>query len=101
MHAIASSFKALSSSIALLFLLMFMFGVLLSYSLHDFIRDDTEDFNWRSHMFQYYGTTLRASYAMFEITLSGCWPSYARPLIEEVNPGYIAFFIFYIVTVVF
>eukprot|EP00418_Pyrodinium_bahamense_P023839 CAMPEP_0179132258 /NCGR_PEP_ID=MMETSP0796-20121207/62854_1 /TAXON_ID=73915 /ORGANISM="Pyrodinium bahamense, Strain pbaha01" /LENGTH=52 /DNA_ID=CAMNT_0020831197 /DNA_START=1 /DNA_END=155 /DNA_ORIENTATION=+ len=38
---------------------------------------------------------------MFEATFSGCWPTYARPLIERVSVWYAAFFILYVTIVVF
>merc|ERR1711920_646518 len=51
---------------------------------------------------RYYGTPGRSMWTMFEMTFSGCWPNYARMLIEEVNSGlYILFFIIYIAGVVF
>merc|ERR1712048_1517310 len=40
-------------------------------------------------------------YTMFEITLSGCWPNYVRTLVEDVNPLFGIFFIFYVSVVVF
>ena len=43
-----------------------------------------------------YGTSAKAVYTLFEVTLSGCWPTYARPLIEEVSWLYAIFFILYV-----
>merc|ERR1719277_856225 len=38
---------------------------------------------------------------MFEVTLSGCWPNYVRPLLAEVHHLYGVFFLVYISFVVF
>eukprot|EP00419_Tripos_fusus_P002227 CAMPEP_0172687088 /NCGR_PEP_ID=MMETSP1074-20121228/21416_1 /TAXON_ID=2916 /ORGANISM="Ceratium fusus, Strain PA161109" /LENGTH=131 /DNA_ID=CAMNT_0013506499 /DNA_START=275 /DNA_END=667 /DNA_ORIENTATION=- len=38
---------------------------------------------------------------MFEATFSGCWPNYARPLIEMVSSYYAIFFMAYAACVVF
>jgi Ca2+-binding EF-hand superfamily protein len=48
-----------------------------------------------------YGTSSKAVYTLFEVTLSGCWPNYARLLIEDVSALYVIFFILYIMCVVF
>merc|ERR1712125_228185 len=40
-------------------------------------------------------------YTMFEVTLSGCWPKYVRPLIENVSPWFAVFYFVYILAVVF
>ena len=47
------------------------------------------------------GTATRAYYTVSELTFSSGWPNYARPLMEEVNDVYVAFFIFYITLIVF
>ena len=49
----------------------------------------------------HYGTFYRAMYTMYEVTLAGCWPSYVRPLLENVSHWYAAFFVIYVAVVVF
>lgn len=53
----------------------------------------------------YYGTSVRATYTMFEVTLSGCWPNYVRLLLETTDTLtallYGLFFMAYILLVVF
>merc|ERR1719237_2036766 len=63
--------------------------------------DDTKPLEIRDWVFKYYGGSLRATMTMFEITMSGCWPTYSRTLIEEVNVWFAAFFVVYISGVVF
>jgi len=42
-----------------------------------------------------------AYYSVFEFTFSGCWPTYARPLVEEVSNWYALFFMSYVICVIF
>jgi hypothetical protein len=85
----------------LLALIMFMGGLFLAEMLGDFIRDESNDLRQREWVYRYYGTGSRAVYTLFEITLAGCWPTYLRPLIEDVSPAYIMFTAVYITVVVF
>merc|ERR1711879_929112 len=38
---------------------------------------------------------------MFEMTLSGCWPNYVRPLVDNVSHWFAVYFIIYVSWVVF
>merc|ERR1719498_2336728 len=85
----------------LLFLIMILAGVFLCEFLQGFIRDEEQSLQWRLWVFKYYGTSLRAIYTLFEVTLAGCWPNYFRPLIEKVNGLWVLFSLLYISMVVF
>jgi len=96
-----SSFKALVWSMVLLFLIMTMSGLFLCELLKEYIRDTDRSVEMRSWVYQYYGTSSRAIFTMFELTLSGCWPNYFRPLIENVSGFFVIFTVMYISGVVF
>merc|ERR1719424_833596 len=69
--------------------------------LSGFIQDEKQDYELRKWVFEHYGSGARAFYTLFEATLSGGWPNYARPLIEGVGVGYALFWLFYVLIVVF
>merc|ERR1719316_873329 len=80
---------------------MIMSGLFLCEMLKEFIRDSNRSMEWRYWVFRHYGTSSRAVYTLFEVTLSGCWPTYFRPLIDKVSVWYAVFAIFYVTMVVF
>jgi len=98
---IVHSFKALLWSMILLMMIMIMSGVFLCQLLKDFIQDEDGPYELRHWTFRHYGSSMRAVWTMFEVTLSGGWPMYARRLVEEVSGWYAIFWIFYIWVVVF
>merc|ERR1712066_203097 len=55
----------------------------------------------RGWVFQLYGTGSRSLWTIFEFTLSGGWPTYARRVVEEVHWAYAIFFSVYVWVVVF
>merc|ERR1719456_1797124 len=78
-----------------------MGGLVMCKLLEEYVFDDTNDYKVRLWCWTYYGTSLRAMYTMFEITLSGCWPNYVRPLLNDVSWTYAIFFIIYVSVVWF
>jgi hypothetical protein len=96
-----SSFRALIWSMILLSIMMIIGALFLCEVLKDFIRDESNDMQWRLWVFRYYGTSSRAIYTLFEVTLAGCWPTYFRPLIEQVSGRFVVFVVLYIAGVVF
>merc|ERR1719199_1117268 len=78
-----------------------MGGLFLCSILKSTIQDAAVDHSLRLWCFRYYGSSLRAIYTLFEVTLAGCWPNYFRPLIEKVNGWYAVFAVVYITIVVF
>merc|ERR1712226_934086 len=85
----------------LLIMIMIMSGLLLCELLTEFIQDSSNNMTTRKWVYQHYGTSTRAFYTLFEVTLSGCWPTYFRPLIEDVSGWYLSFVFTYISFVVF
>jgi len=100
-NTIYMSLSSLFWSMLVLFVFMLSTALFLCQMLQEFIRDDQENYNTRVWVNRHYGTSSKALYTVFELTLSGCWPNYVRTLIEEVNPGYAAFFSLYVTGVVF
>jgi len=85
----------------LLYLIMIMGGLFLCELLKDFIRDEKNPMATRVWVYRHYGTSGRAIYSLFEVTLAGCWPNYFRPLIFEVSGYFVIFSMVYISLVVF
>jgi len=98
---VTSSFMALFSSMILLTLIFVASGILIAQLLSGFITDTGNDIELRLWVYKHYGSGFRAVYTIFEVTLSGCWPNYARPVIENVSAWYALFFVVYVVIVVF
>lgn len=101
LNTIAMSFMSLFWSMLILFIFMLMFSLFLCQMLQSFIVDPNEEPKMREWVFRHYGTSFRALYTVFEVTFSGGWPNYARPLIEEVASTYAIFFVLYVTAVVF
>merc|ERR1719199_36176 len=78
-----------------------MGGLFLCSILKSTIQDAAVDHSLRMWLYRYYGSSLRAIYTLFEVTLAGCWPNYFRRLIEDVNGWYAVFAVVYITIVVF
>jgi Ca2+-binding EF-hand superfamily protein len=89
------------TSMMLLMLIITIGGLFLTVTLSNFIRDHNNDLQWRQWAFRYYGSSVRAIYTLFEVTLAGCWPTYFRPLIEKISPWYAIFVTTYISVVFF
>jgi len=88
-------------SMIVMFLFILMCAIFLCQTLHDFITDERHDLATRVWVNNMYGSGHRALYTVFEMTFSGCWPNYVRRVIEEVNPLYAIFFVFYITVIFF
>eukprot|EP00929_Paragymnodinium_shiwhaense_P030342 TRINITY_DN17219_c0_g1_i1.p1 TRINITY_DN17219_c0_g1~~TRINITY_DN17219_c0_g1_i1.p1 ORF type:complete len:744 (+),score=147.40 TRINITY_DN17219_c0_g1_i1:92-2323(+) len=98
---LAASVMALSWSAVLLGLIIIASGILMAQLCVDLVTDDQYPYEMRAWIYNYYGTAARACYTMFEATLSGCWPNYARPLIDGVSPWFGCFWVLYALAVVF
>lgn len=97
--------KAISSSLVILIwslmvLLLFLCAVAMGMSslLTSFIRDESQDFNARTHVYERWGSFTRASVSMFEITLAN-WGPPCWLLTNEVNEWYALFFVCYRCTI--
>jgi hypothetical protein len=98
---LVSSMMALVWSAVLLTLIMVAAGILMAQLATGYIEDEEAPLEFRHWVYRHYGTGLRSTYTMFEATLSGGWPNYARTLIEEVSPWFCVFWICYVLIVVF
>merc|ERR1712060_68056 len=101
MHTIVASVLALFWSMLIMFIFQLMTAILLCQTLRDFIVDPTAEMEMRLWANQHYGDGLKALYTVFELTFSGCWPNYARPVIERVHPLYVIFAMTRIVSAMF
>uniref|UniRef100_A0A7S4RYB2 EF-hand domain-containing protein n=1 Tax=Alexandrium monilatum TaxID=311494 RepID=A0A7S4RYB2_9DINO len=100
-RALVLSFLSVMWSAAVLLIFMVMGALFLVQMLRGYILDRGNDLEMRLWANRHYGTSLKALYTMFEITFSGCWPGYARRLMEEVSPWLSLFFVVYVIVVVF
>jgi len=101
-RTVASSFMALMWSMVLLGVLNFGGAVFLCQLLQGAMVEDSDmSFETREWLYRYYGTSAKSVWTMFEFTFSGGWPTYARPVVEQVHWSYAVFFAFYVSVVVF
>mmetsp|Transcript_3141 Transcript_3141/g.6533 ORF Transcript_3141/g.6533 Transcript_3141/m.6533 type:complete len:263 (+) Transcript_3141:3-791(+) len=101
LRTVVASFLSLFWSMVLLSILMFGAAIFLCQMLQQTLEDEDVDLELRRWIFEYYGTSSRASLTMFEFTHSGGWPNYSRRIIEEVHPAYGLFYVLYVSIVVF
>lgn len=62
---------------------------------------DKQNMADRLWVWERYGTSFRAIYTLYEITFSGSWPSFTRPVIDKVHAAMVIFFVAYITVVAF
>jgi len=98
---IYSSVRALLWSMVLLSIVMAISALFLCQLLDDYIADEDNPMETRLWVYKRYGSASRASWTMFELTLSGGWPNYARPLVEDVSPYLAIYFGAYVSVVTF
>eukprot|EP00931_Biecheleriopsis_adriatica_P010282 TRINITY_DN11136_c0_g1_i1.p1 TRINITY_DN11136_c0_g1~~TRINITY_DN11136_c0_g1_i1.p1 ORF type:complete len:597 (-),score=98.92 TRINITY_DN11136_c0_g1_i1:162-1952(-) len=96
-----ASVGALCWSMVLLVIFMTLGGLILTSLLQDFILDESLDRDTRLWADEKYGTSVRSVWTMFQATLSGGWPNYAVPMVQEVNFWFIGFWLIYVIVVVF
>lgn len=99
--ACISFLPSLCWSMVLLAVFMIMGALMLGNLLQEFIANPEEDVMWREWIWVHYGTALRSMYTLYEITFAGNWPTYARPVIDQVSAVFSIFFLAYITLVVF
>lgn len=99
--AVSSFLPSLFASMFFLAIFIILGGLLVGTSLMEFIKDESKDLETRRWVWESYGTSYRATYTMFQVTFSGCWPSYVNPLFQEVSMWYALFFCIYVTFVVF
>ncbi|CAE7646425.1 TPC1B, partial [Symbiodinium pilosum] len=99
--ACISFLPSLCWSMVLLAVFMIMGALMLGNLLQEFIANPEGEMAWREWVWIHYGTALRSMYTLYEITFAGNWPTYARPVIEQVSSVFSVFFLAYITLVVF
>jgi hypothetical protein len=95
------SFGSTFWSLVILFVFQIMGSIFMCHSLHDFVMDSSQDPALRAWVNSMYGDGVKSFWTIFELTFSGCWPNYARRIIEEVSPIYSLFYFIYVYVVVF
>jgi len=101
MLAIFHSFGSLFWSLVVMFLMMLLCAIFLCQTLHEFVLNESADLEARVWVNNMFGSGDKSLYTVFEMTFSGCWPSYTNRLVKDVNPAYAPFFGMYISFVVF
>eukprot|EP00931_Biecheleriopsis_adriatica_P105761 TRINITY_DN80297_c0_g1_i1.p1 TRINITY_DN80297_c0_g1~~TRINITY_DN80297_c0_g1_i1.p1 ORF type:complete len:528 (+),score=96.74 TRINITY_DN80297_c0_g1_i1:27-1610(+) len=76
-------------------------GMLLTTMLEDYITDENVDKAKRLWTFYRFGSAGRATYTLFEAAFTGTWVTSARPLIEDVSPLFVIFWVPFVVLVNF
>jgi len=100
-NTVLASFMALFWSLVMLIAVMLMGAMFLCQGLSNIYSDTTIDLVDRQWVHRHYGTSLKATYTIFEVTFSGGWPNYARRLVEKVDPAWALFFFVYVIVVIF
>jgi len=95
------SFASMIWAMLVLLIFQLMLAIFLCQSLSHFVLDEANDIETRFWVNRHYGDGFKSLYTVFELTFSGCWPNYSRPIIEGVSAHYAAIFVVYIVFVVF
>merc|ERR1712107_384052 len=85
-------------------IVMYMNALLLGQSLCTYLADDIDNIVLDKdivYLYYKYGTGIRSFYTTFEMTFSGCWPTFLWPFISRVSWVYGLYFLFYVYFVVF
>lgn len=98
---LVGSMRALIWSCVLLFFILLFSAIVLTQMVSGMLDDTQHDPELRVWAYEHYGTGSRSFYTLFEATLSGGWPKYARPLIEDVSAWYVIFWLLYVPVVWF
>lgn len=96
-----ASIGAVFWSMILMFVFMLMMAMLLCQLLHDFVIDEDQDLTLRQLINELYGSGSVALQTVFKATFSGCWPTYADPVVNAVGPYYFPVWAAYVIAVVF
>merc|ERR1740123_175820 len=84
----------------LLMVIMVIAALFLCQLLNEYIEDEVNPVEMRNWIYERYGSGSRATWTMLEVTLSGGWPNYARPLVE-IYPHFSLFWGLYVSSVTF
>lgn len=96
------SLKGLADVAVLLGLVVFITGLAMARLVSVFLLDDCSlDVALCEWAYLHYGSATRASWTMFQATLSGGWPTWAAELVEGVSGWYLLFWVLYVLVVWF
>jgi len=101
LKTVSYSMGALFWSMCLMFLLILMCATFLCQTLHDFVKNEAADLETRIWVNNMFGSGHRSFWTVFEMTFSGCWPSYASRVVKDVSHFYAIFFALYVTFVIF
>eukprot|EP00403_Amphidinium_massartii_P027485 CAMPEP_0178403276 /NCGR_PEP_ID=MMETSP0689_2-20121128/17283_1 /TAXON_ID=160604 /ORGANISM="Amphidinium massartii, Strain CS-259" /LENGTH=767 /DNA_ID=CAMNT_0020024221 /DNA_START=31 /DNA_END=2334 /DNA_ORIENTATION=- len=100
-NTIARSIGSLIWSMVILGVFGLVGAMILCQASQEFINDKNSPYDSRAWVNAKYGTSTKAVWTMFELTMSGCWPNYASVLITDFHPAFAVFFALYVSVVVF
>jgi len=100
-NTIAASVEPFIYSMTIMFVFMVMLAILLAQTLQHFSLDESNNMAHRQWVYKHYGDGLKSIWTVFELTFSGCWPTYVRPLVEHVSAVYAPIFAVYVTVVIF
>lgn len=100
-RTLGSTVDDLMWGMALMFFIIMVSGMVTTTLTYNFVNDDSQNHDRRVWFYENFGSSLRASYTLFEGAFTGSWRKSADPLIYEISPLFILFWIPYIVFVNF
>ncbi|CAJ1415019.1 unnamed protein product [Effrenium voratum] len=101
MKACQSFLQSLLWSMLLLTTFLVASALFIGNLLQSFIEDRSQVLEDRLWVWEHFGTAYRSCYSLFEITFAGNWPVIARPVMNKVSHGFVAFFVLYITVIAF
>jgi len=93
-RSIQASFGCLVWSFSIVWFFQIVMAILMSQLLYPVLLDESKSADTRRELFKFFGTFLRGSLTMFEVTM-GNWVPVCRFLFENVSPWYGALFVGY------
>jgi hypothetical protein len=80
------SMSSLLWSLVLIGFIVIAAGILMVALMSSFLQDESADAALKMEVYELFGTSLRSTYTIFEVTFTASWVTMARMLIMEVNP---------------
>jgi len=93
-RSIQASIGCLIWSFTIIWFFQIIMAILMVQLLHPLMIDESRNIDSRREVFKYFGTFVRGSLTMFEITMAN-WTPVVRLLYEDVNELYAVLFVAY------
>merc|ERR1719327_81955 len=93
--------SSLAFSIAMLTVVNMAAGIFMVQMLSPFMENEDNDPATQEWVYLRFGSAGRATYTMFEATLTGTWTASSRRMIEDVDASFALFWVFYVIFVSF